>query len=177
MSRRICTPSSQPRVALHPSRRRAGWQPLEQRFGIAAVLIDSRGAHRAVLQHLAVQRRQGDVYVLVTRVGAARPPGDVLYQVVGRARPPGRVRIRVRVEVSVRVHPNPKPNPKPPYQVVGRARPPGHDGDEQQHGQQQQRAHQGSRPTWLRATGRWRGWAGSPSACARARACARAVRA
>ena len=32
---------------------------------------------------------------------------------------------------------------------------PGHDGDEQQHGQQQQWAHQGSRPAWLRATGRW----------------------
>ena len=107
-------------ASLHPphsSRRRAGRHPLEQRVSIAAVHIDSRGAHCAVVQHLAMQRRQGDVYVLVTRVGAARSSGDVLYQVVGRARPPGR------------------------------------DGDEQQHGQQQEWAHQGSRPAWLRAKG------------------------
>ena len=100
-----------------PSRRRAGRHPLEQRVSIAAVRIDSRGAHCAVVQHLAMQRRQGDVYVLVTRVSAARPSGDVLHQVFGRARPSGR------------------------------------DGDEEQHGQQQEWTHQGSRPAWLRAKG------------------------
>lgn len=105
----------------HPSRRRAGRHPLEQRVSIAAVRIDSRGAHCAVVQHLAMQRRQGDVHVLVTRVSAARTSGDVLHQVVDRARPPGR------------------------------------DGDEEQHRQQQEWTHKGSRPARLRARGSMRG--------------------